>query len=66
MALASYIIFVFFNTINTKTDLLLTLATLFVSANLIIDLFVEKFRPKEDKIAKFDPTVCTTYENPFC
>lgn len=53
LALASYIVFVFFNTVNTKTDMLLTLATVFVSVNLIIDLFVEKMRPKEDKISKY-------------
>ncbi|WP_313806916.1 phosphatidate cytidylyltransferase [Flavobacterium sp.] len=53
LALLSYVIFVFFSNSNTKTDFLLTFATLFVSINLILDLFIEKLKPREDKISKF-------------
>ena len=53
LALLSYVVFVFFSNSNTKTDFLLTLATFFVSINLILDLFIEKLKPREDKISKF-------------
>nr|WP_294936434.1 phosphatidate cytidylyltransferase [uncultured Flavobacterium sp.] len=53
LALSAYIIFVFFQTNNFKTDLLLTLATLFVSVNLIVDLFTERIKSKSDTTSKY-------------
>ncbi|MGX7668512.1 phosphatidate cytidylyltransferase [Flavobacterium pedocola] len=53
LALVSYMIFAFFHTGNSKTDLLLTLGALFVSVNLIFDLFQEKTKPKNDTLSKY-------------
>jgi phosphatidate cytidylyltransferase len=53
LALLSYIIFIFFQRNNFTTDLLLTLAALFVSANLIVDLFSEKVKFTSDKQSKY-------------
>lgn len=48
-----YVVFVFFQTINFTTDFLLVLAALFVSVNLIIDLFIEKGKAKSDELGKY-------------
>jgi len=53
LALGSYIIFVFFNKNNFTTDILLNLAALFVSVNLIVDLFIEKPSLKSDRNSKY-------------
>ncbi|ESU27617.1 phosphatidate cytidylyltransferase [Flavobacterium limnosediminis JC2902] len=53
LALTSYILFFFAPKNSLKTDLFLTLAALFVSVNLIMDLFVEKIKPKSDTLSKY-------------
>jgi len=53
LAFISYVVFVFFQTINFTTDFLLVLAALFVSVNLIIDLFLEKGKPTTDVLGKY-------------
>ncbi|MEW5675866.1 phosphatidate cytidylyltransferase [Flavobacterium enshiense] len=53
LALTSYVLFAFFHTGNPKTDALLTLGALFVSVNLILDLFLERVKPKNDNLSKY-------------
>ncbi|HSD13535.1 MAG TPA: phosphatidate cytidylyltransferase [Flavobacterium sp.] len=53
LALISFILFFCSPKNNFNTDILLCLAALFVSVNLIADLFVENRRPKNDKMSKY-------------
>ncbi|UOK41282.1 MULTISPECIES: phosphatidate cytidylyltransferase [Flavobacterium] len=53
LALVSYILFFYSPKNNLHTDILLCLAALFVSVNLIADLFSESSIPKTDKMSKY-------------
>lgn len=53
LALVAYIVFAVIQTFNFSTDIMLVVATLFVSTNLIVDLFSEKAKPKTDNLGKY-------------
>ncbi|MBN9285755.1 MULTISPECIES: phosphatidate cytidylyltransferase [unclassified Flavobacterium] len=53
LGLASYILFVAFRTNAFATDIAICLAALFVSVNLIIDLFSTRIHVKADKASKY-------------
>lgn len=53
LALISYILLFYSSRYNFETDILLALAALFVSVNLIVDLFTVTGKPKSDKMSKY-------------